>query len=116
VTAVRFLLDEHISGAIASGLRRAGIEAATVPELGRRTRTDTDHLSYAREHGWVFFTSDRRVPAQARALGRHAGVVVGRDQEFRIGEVVRLLADIAERNTMESLASQVVYLQRYLRV
>jgi predicted nuclease of predicted toxin-antitoxin system len=110
------MLDEHVSGAIAAGLRRAGIEAATVSELGRRTQTDADHLSYAREQGWVFFTNDRRVPAQARALGGHAGVVVGRDQEFRIGEIVRLLSDIANGNTLESLRSRVLYLQREPRI
>jgi hypothetical protein len=109
------MLDEHVSGAIAAGLRRVGIEAATVAELGRRTMDDLDHLVYARDHGWVFFTNDRRVPPQARMLGDHAVVVVGRDQALRIGEIVRLLSDIAQQQTMESIRSQVVYLQRSLR-
>ena len=106
------MLDEHIAGTVAAGLRRAGIEAATVGELGRRTAADNEHLEFAREHGWIFVTHDRRVPRQARELGSHAGVVLGRDQRFRAGELVRVLRAIAERETMESMFNQVLYLQR----
>jgi predicted nuclease of predicted toxin-antitoxin system len=106
------MLDEHVAGAVAAALQRAGIEAATVAELGRRAQADDDHLRFAVREGWVFVTYDRRVPAQAHALGEHAGVVLGRDRQFSVGALVRLLGDIAERETIESMRSQILYLQR----
>ncbi|MCA9824857.1 MAG: DUF5615 family PIN-like protein [Dehalococcoidia bacterium] len=110
MTAVRFMLDEHIHKGVAAGLRREGIESATVHELGRRTASDASHLEFGRQAGWVLVTFDGRLVGLATAMPEHAGVVLGRDQVHSVGQLVRSLAAIAAAQTMESFRSRVPYL------
>jgi predicted nuclease of predicted toxin-antitoxin system len=56
--AIRFHLDEHISGHIASGLRRRNIEVTTAAEAGLIGATDTAHLEFAASSGRVVVTQD----------------------------------------------------------
>jgi uncharacterized protein with PIN domain len=56
---IRFHLDEHVDPAIATALRRAGIDATTTNEAGLRTQDDVAHLRFARDEGRVIVTRDQ---------------------------------------------------------
>ncbi|MCP4113138.1 MAG: hypothetical protein GY749_47680 [Desulfobacteraceae bacterium] len=45
---IKFYLDEHVSKAIAKGLRRRGIDVITVVEAGLLGATDEEHLERAK--------------------------------------------------------------------
>ncbi len=56
--AIRFHLDEHISGHIAAGLRRRNIEVTTAAEAALIGATDMAHLEFAASSGRVVVTQD----------------------------------------------------------
>jgi hypothetical protein len=109
VTAVRFLLDEHVYGAVASGLRRLGVEAQTVHEAGRRGLSDELHIEWARERRWVIVTGDDDY-LRIGAATRHAGIAYYVRNEMTIGDLIRALLSIAETDTLESVVDAVRFL------
>lgn len=56
---VRYFTDEHVAGAIASGLRKRGIDVLPVAEAGLLGADDEDFLAFAREEQRVIVTQDR---------------------------------------------------------
>ncbi|HEY3026906.1 MAG TPA: DUF5615 family PIN-like protein [Pyrinomonadaceae bacterium] len=56
---IRFHLDEHVDPAIATALRRAGIDVTTTNDAGLRTKDDEVHLNFARSEGRVIVTRDQ---------------------------------------------------------
>src|SRR3954466_3270903 len=44
---IRFHLDEHCPAALATGLRRRGMDVTTTPEAGLLQATDLEQLAYA---------------------------------------------------------------------
>ena len=110
MTAVRFMLDEHLPKDVASALRRIGTESHTVHELGRRTASDESNLEFCLLEGWVLVTFDRKITGIAFAMEAHAGIVVGMDQVFSIGELIRRLQAIADVESTESMQNYVIYL------
>ena len=56
---IRFHLDEHVDPAIATALRRAGIDVTTTNEAGLRTQDDQAQLRFARNEGRVIVTRDQ---------------------------------------------------------
>ncbi|HEY9704584.1 MAG TPA: DUF5615 family PIN-like protein, partial [Allocoleopsis sp.] len=53
---IKFHLDEHISQAIANGLRRRGIDVTTTPEQNLIGRSDEKQLDFAVSQKRVIFT------------------------------------------------------------
>jgi hypothetical protein len=45
--AISYYLDQHIHGAVGSGLRQHGIDVLTAQEPGRRGLPDADQLAFA---------------------------------------------------------------------
>ena len=72
--APRFLFDEHVSNAVADGLRRGGAVVHAINELGRSGLADSVQLAYAAEQGLVTVTHDVDFIALHRAGIRHAGI------------------------------------------
>jgi predicted nuclease of predicted toxin-antitoxin system len=50
MTALRFYLDENVQIVIAEQLRKRGIDAVTVRDLGMLGDEDTTHLARVTEH------------------------------------------------------------------
>lgn len=55
---VNFYLDEHVPRAVASGLRRRGVDVLTLQEAGMLEAEDEAHLALATQQGRVIFTQD----------------------------------------------------------
>jgi predicted nuclease of predicted toxin-antitoxin system len=71
---ILYHLDEHVSPAIADGLRRRGIDASTTVEAGLRSATDEAHLAYAQAQGRVMVTCDRDFPDSPGFSGKSQAV------------------------------------------
>jgi predicted nuclease of predicted toxin-antitoxin system len=59
--------DENVPLAIATGLRRRGVEVHTVAEEGQRETPDPEILDRALMRGWVVFTMDEDFLREARS-------------------------------------------------
>lgn len=118
--SLRFLLDEDVSPRVAEGLRRLGVDAISVHEVGRaRLRIpDQEQLGYAAAEGRVLVTYNRgdfqRRDADWRELGRdHAGIVWCAERSIprhAIGQLIRALAALATQH--DSLANLCLPLPR----
>ena len=72
---IRFHLDEHVDPAIATALRRAGVNVTTTIESGLRTKDDEAHLQFARAEGRVIVTRDQDFLRVAAEKSNHSGIV-----------------------------------------
>ena len=66
---IRYFTDEHVAGAVASGLQKRGVDVLTVADAGLLGADDRDLLAFAREEGRVIVTQDRdflRIAAEQR--------------------------------------------------
>jgi predicted nuclease of predicted toxin-antitoxin system len=117
---LRFLLDEDLSHRVATGLRRRGVDAVSVYEIGRSNRRipDSDQLDYAASEGRVLLTYNRAdyqaLDAQWRAQGRsHAGILWCAERSIprrAIGDLVRAIE--AAASAYDSLTGICMPLQR----
>ena len=93
-------LDVHVPAAIATGLRRRGIDVLTAQEDGTSETGDADLLARAGSLGRLLFTQDLRFKARAEEWQRSgrpfAGLVFGHPLHGSIGQYVRDLELIAQ--------------------
>jgi predicted nuclease of predicted toxin-antitoxin system len=74
-----FLIDEDLPRSLAAGLRREGLVAEDVRDIGLRGQEDTSVFSYARSRGLALVSGDLGFANILRyPLGSHAGVVIAR--------------------------------------
>ena len=106
---IRFYADEHVSRAIATGLRLRRVDVLTVQEAGLSGGDDEVHLAFALAEGRVIFTQDAdflRLAAQSRS---HAGVVYA-PQQTSAGHIIRGLMLIHQVLSAEDMAGVVEYI------
>ena len=88
---MRFHLDEHVSPAVADGLRRLGINVTTTRDADLTSAADERHLEFARKEGRVIFTNDSDFVSIASANFDHAGIAYCDRDTRSIGEIIRYL-------------------------
>lgn len=106
---IRFHLDEHVDPAIATALRRAGIDVTTTIEAGLRTKDDEAHLQFARSERRVIVTRDQDFLRVAHHVRDHSGIVFyTANQSMR--EIIEGLILICEVMLPDELAGHVEYI------
>ena len=93
---IRFHLDEHVSHAVADGLRRLGIDVTTTTDAGLLGADDTDQIAYGLLQGRVIFTEDDDFLVLAAAGIEHAGLGYCFQNTRSIGQIIRALELIWE--------------------
>ena len=88
---IRFHLDEHVSPAIAEGLRAHGVDVTTSQEAHLLGQDDTDQLSFAISEERVIVTHDRDFSRIHASGMEHFGICYCRPQKHGIGEMVQML-------------------------
>lgn len=106
MSAPRLLTDEDVYAAVAPALRKAGLDAVSTPELGRRGESDESQLLYAASQGRVLLTFNVAHFAALHAtwIGqgrRHAGIVVSSQRP--IGDLLRRTLHLAGTLSAETL-------------
>ena len=86
---IRYHLDEHIHGAIASGLRARGVDVTTTAEAGLRGATDQKQLEYAVTNGRVIFTQDADFLRIDHDGVTHPGIVYCKQGARSVGAMLR---------------------------
>jgi hypothetical protein len=109
-TSVRFHLDEHVSLAVAEGLRRRGIDVTMPHEVGLGGADDPAHIAFALGERRVIVTHDRDF-LRWHALGvEHAGIAYCYQRKYSIGELIHALVVLRDCLSAEDMAGTLEYL------
>ena len=106
----RLYLDENLTPKIAAQLRRRGITAVSVRDLGLLGDSDINHLTRATQMGYILVTTDTDYLIMAAQGVEHAGIIFGVQGDHSIGDWVKALELICEVYTPEELKNHVEYL------
>ncbi len=107
---MKFLLDEHIPGAVADTLRRHGVDVLTVQGAGRTGLSDTQQLAWANEQGRVVVTLDADFLGLDAQGHPHAGIAYGPARRRTIGELIQSLRLIEGAMTAEEMANHIEFI------
>lgn len=101
---MKFYLDEDLTPAIATALRKRGVDAVSAHEVGNIGLGDAEQLIFATGQGRCLVSANardfRRLGRDAIEQGRpHAGIVLcaPRIHHLDVGTVVKSLAEMAKR-------------------
>jgi hypothetical protein len=107
---IRFHLDENCAGAIATGLRRHGVDVTTTPEAGLPGATDAEHIAYALPLGRVIFTQDGDFLGINGSGVPHPGIAYCPKDSRTIGDIIDSLILIWEFYEPEEMVNQVEFI------
>lgn len=102
---IRYYLDQHIPGAVVSGLRQHGIDVLTAQEAGRCGLPDLDQLAFATAQERVMVSFDPDYLALHNAGTFHAGIGWCSATKYRVGFLIQmliLLHGVADRDAMKN--------------
>ncbi|MBI4876251.1 MAG: DUF5615 family PIN-like protein [Acidobacteria bacterium] len=107
---IRFHLDEHISGAIAAGLRRRNIDVTTALDVNLTGVNDVAQLAFAAAWGRVLVTQDSDFLRFHSQGAVHAGIAYCRQGAIPTGAMLRRLILIYDLLLPEEMAGRVEFL------
>ena len=109
----RFYMDVHVPAAIATGLRRRGIDVLRAQEDNAARLLDSELLDRATALGRVLVSLDKdftvEVAHRQRVFADFAGVVRLRSDRISVGVYVRELELIASAMEPAELANRITY-------
>ena len=108
--AIRFHLDENVSGAVALGLQRRGVDVITSTDAGLIGAEDGDQLQFSLSQSRVLVTHDddfTRIHAQG---AEHAGICYCHKDKHSIGDLIRVLILVHECFTEDELRGHLEFL------
>jgi len=107
--AIKFYCDEHVDLAIASALRKRGVDILTAQEAGMLGAADEMHLQLAVSQNRVIFTQDTDFLRLHKSGAAHHGVIYTH-RSTPIGKVIQGLLLIFQVLTQEEMKNHVEYL------
>jgi predicted nuclease of predicted toxin-antitoxin system len=107
---IRFHLDENCAAAIATGLRRQGIDVTTTPEAGLLGALDPEQIAYALPLGRVIFTQDGDFLGTHVSAVPHPGIAYCPKDSRTIGEIIESLVLIGEIYEHEEMVNHVEFI------
>jgi hypothetical protein len=108
--AIRFHLDENVSGAVATALRGRGIDVTTPADVGLIGANDHEHLQFALSQGRIVVTHDddfTRLHAEGTV---HCGICYCHKEKHVIGSLVRSLLLVHGCLTEAEMSGHLEYL------
>ena len=110
---MRIFLDEDIHLALAEALRKRGYDARHTAEEGRLGASDKEQLQFATLAGRCLMTFNVGHFVQLHnswvlSEREHAGIVVSK--KLPVGEALRRLLALPQRETMDSMKGQIRFL------
>jgi hypothetical protein len=108
--AIRFHLDENVSGTVASALRHRGIDVTTSTDAKLIGAEDDEQLRFALLQSRVAVTHDDDF-TRLHAMGVvHAGICYCHKDKHTIGDLVRLLVLVHECFTEDEMRGHLEFL------
>jgi predicted nuclease of predicted toxin-antitoxin system len=106
---IRFHLDQHVSNAIARGLRIRSVDVTTTAEAGLQDASDEQQSAYISQTGRVIFTHDDDFLRIHRSGEDHPGIVYSKHGTRSIGEIIRFLKLMNDCLEPEDMRGRVEY-------
>jgi uncharacterized ferredoxin-like protein len=104
------LCDEHIHYQVIEGLRRRGIDAVTVQQVGLVSSLDEVILDMAQQQNRVVYTNDEDF-LRLQATGvRHAGIFYHHVLGYSIGEAISVVALACEVLSIDEMRNRVEFI------
>ena len=116
---IRLYLDEDaMDDDLVDALRARGVDVETAYEACMIERDDHEQLAYAAERERVVYTFNvghfRALHVEFLASGKsHAGIIVGSQQQYSVGEQMRRLVKLIARKTAEEMRNQLEFLSNW---
>jgi hypothetical protein len=107
---IRYFLDQHVYGAVASGLRQHGIDVLTVAEAGRCGLPDAEQLAFATTEERVLVTFDPDFLALHNGGTAHGGIAWCPTTKYTIGPLLQLLVLLHGVSDRDQMRNRVEYL------
>jgi hypothetical protein len=107
---IRFHLDENVSNAVASGLRRYSIDVTTTSQAGLIGKDDPNQIQFAKTEGRVIVTHDPDFLRLHYTDASHSGIAYCAKDERSVGEIIQGLVLIWEVLDPADMEGQVEFL------
>ena len=113
---IRWYLDEDaMDGNLVWALRVRGLDVVTALDAGLIQTPDVKHLEYASLQGrtlYSFNVSDFMAlhTSWSAASKQHAGIILGQQQRYSVGEQMRRLVRLTQMRSAESMRDKVEFL------
>jgi len=107
---IKFHLDEHVDSAVASGLRRRGVDLTTTCDVGLAGASDARQLQYCIETDRVIYTNDQDFLVLATTESSHPGIVFSVQSKTSIGDAIRNLLLVWEILAPDDMKGRVEYM------
>jgi hypothetical protein len=107
---LRFHLDEHVPFALATGLRRHGIDVTTSADAGLLNADDDAQLAFATAQRRVLVTHDHDFLRLHAGGTTHSGIAYCHQNKHSVGELLPLLLLMDACYSTEDMADRVEYL------
>jgi predicted nuclease of predicted toxin-antitoxin system len=113
-----YLDEDAMDDALVKALRVRGVDVLTAFEAGMIERSDEEHLDYATSQGRVLYTFNLadfcRIHAAYQSSPRpHAGIIVGRQKQYSVGEQMRRLLKVIDARSPEQMANHLEFLSAW---
>lgn len=108
--AIRFHLDENVSGIVATALVRRGVDVSTAWGAGLLGAGDLQQVAFALAHSRVLVTHDddfTRIHAEGTL---HAGICYCHKDKYLTGDLIRLLLLMNDCFDSEEMQNRLEYL------
>ncbi len=116
---VRLYLDEDSSDAdLLKALRLRAVDVVSTAEAGMREQSDENQLVWAVENHRAVYSSNRRdfyrIHSDWMRDGRsHAGIILGHQQRYSIGEQTYRLLRLIHGITAEEMGNRIEFLSNW---
>ena len=116
---IRLYVDEDSCDAdLMSALRLRGVDVVGPAESGMRGQSDDEQLKWAGEHRRVLYSSNRRdsykIHSEVIRKGEsHAGIILGQQQRYSVGEQMRRLLRLVNTVSAEEMRNRVEFLSAW---
>jgi predicted nuclease of predicted toxin-antitoxin system len=107
---MKFHADEHVSEAVALGLRRRGFDITTTPQARLLSADDDKQLAYCLLQRRVIITHDADMLRLAAAGISHAGIAYCHNQKYKVGPLLSKLLSLAARVSSDQMHARIEFL------
>ena len=107
---MKFHIDEHVSDAVAQGLRRRGFDVTTTAQAGLLGAPDADQLAYCRREEKVMVSHDADMLRLAATGTPHAGIAYCHNQKYKPGQLIARLLLLSSRISPEEMKNRIEFL------
>ena len=106
---IRFHLDQHVSNAIARGLRVRGADVTTTAAAGLQDAPDDEQLAYMLDADREIFTQDEDFLRIHSSGQDHPGIIYAKQGTRSTGEIIRFLKLVNDCLDSEDMRGRVEY-------